>query len=84
MRPQYCSRCREYATDWETTGGHQCRRFYPSNGWTGEERLKQAELAIQRIKDIVCGDRNPNWTDPDSTMHSRLRIADICDVVLTQ
>ena len=49
---------------------------------TQAEQLAEAKLALQRIKDIVCGDKFPRWGDDQSVMESRFRIADLCDLVL--
>jgi len=49
---------------------------------TTEERLNEAEIALHRIKAIVCGERHPNWSDDMATGHSRGRIADLCDLVI--
>lgn len=42
----------------------------------------QSEIVLQAIKDIVCGERWPNWDTPEVITQTRLRIADLCDSIL--
>lgn len=44
--------------------------------------MTDAEIALHKIKAIVCGEKHPNWSDDMATTHSRGRIADLCDYVL--
>lgn len=47
-------------------------------------RVERLELALQVIKDRVCGDAYPNWENTPRTGASRMYIADVCDSVLPQ
>lgn len=50
-----------------------------------EKALREgAEFALKAIKGMVCGERNPNWSDNWRTTGSRGRIADIVDIALGQ
>ena len=40
--------------------------------------------ALQEIKELVCGERNPNWIDSVSISRNRARIADIVDSALDE
>jgi hypothetical protein len=40
------------------------------------------EQVLQTIKDLVCGDRIPRWSEPESINWVRAHIADLCDSVL--
>jgi len=44
------------------------------------ERERQA---LGQIKDKVCGDKHPDWSDDAATYRSRRYIADLCDAALT-
>lgn len=46
-------------------------------------RITKLETALQQIKDMVVGEKVPNWQDTLSTTSSRVKIADICDLVLS-
>ena len=59
-------------------------------GWTNESEMAKriAELEQQlrvrgerlmSIKEIVTGERHPNWTDDAHTYVSRGKIADLCE-----
>lgn len=45
-------------------------------------RISVLEGALKRIKDHVCGEKNPKWSDVRSTTITRGHIADICDWAL--
>lgn len=46
------------------------------------DRIYLLEACLQSIKDLVCGDRSPNWKDDWAVTHTRGTIADICDNAL--
>lgn len=46
--------------------------------------LGRALGKLERIKHLVCGDKNPNWTDQTATTNTRGVIADICDALLAE
>jgi len=44
--------------------------------------MTDAEIALHKIKAIVCGEKHPNWSSDQAIFHSRGRIADLCDFIV--
>ena len=44
--------------------------------------VEEMREALNKIKDIVCGDGYPNWADHDKVYFSRGKIANIADATL--
>ena len=44
--------------------------------------VEEMREALNKIKDIVCGDGYANWADHDKVYFSRGKIADIADATL--
>ena len=44
--------------------------------------LAEAKAALRRIKEHVCGERNPRWMDDWATSQSRMFIADVIDAAM--
>ncbi len=45
-----------------------------------EAEVKRLRERLAAIKQLVCGERHPNWTDQGATTATRGRIADLCDL----
>jgi hypothetical protein len=48
------------------------------------QEATQTRDAVRRIKSLVCGEKNPRWSDEWATTNTRAAIADLCDSVLTE
>ena len=46
-------------------------------------RITEYEAALQKIKEMVCGEARPRWGNSPETTTTRGIIADVCDAVLT-
>ena len=44
-----------------------------------EAEVKRLRSSLAAIKQLVCGEKHPNWTDQYATARTRAKIADICD-----
>lgn len=46
------------------------------------DEIDTLRKALADVKDLVCGDKVPNWVDDFVTCQTRGKIADLCDTAL--
>lgn len=47
-----------------------------------DAEIERLQAVLRQIKNTVCGDRAPCWSDADATTATRYIIADLCNFVL--
>jgi hypothetical protein len=46
-----------------------------------QAEAKRLRDALVAIKQLVIGERRPNWSDHHATTQTRVKIADLCDAI---